>query len=229
MSGLGELGGLPGFNLAGQQVQPRDIDQYLQYLIVHPGLTTTALGTVETAAAGSAVVFSNVVPDYPRNVLVTILGVAGGMGGTVTIAGKNQFGGTQTETIGFASAAGGGTAAGTKIFGFVNRGTVNGLDGLGGTAVGSVKLGYAVGTAAGIIAKFGLPIKIQATTDVKNIALSGQGVGGTAINGGTYGTALVDTTNHAFAPSTIVGGSQIYSITIKSTFDNAGKAPIAGL
>lgn len=228
MSGLGELGGLPGFTGPISQVQPRDIDQYTQYLIVNPGLTTTGLGTVETTGTG-AVVFTNVVPDYPRNVLVTILGVAGGIGGTVTVAGKNQFGGTQTETIGFASAAGGGTAAGTKIFGFVNRGTVLGLDGVGGTAVGSVKIGYAIGTAAGIIARFGLPVKIGATTDIKNISLSGQGVGGTAVNGGTYSSAIIDTTNHAFLPSTIVGGTQTYSILIKSTFDNQGKPNIAGL
>ena len=229
MSGLGEIGGLPGFSGTVSQVQPRDLDRYEQYLIINPGITTTGLGTVETAAAGSAVVFTNVVPDYPRNVLLTILGVAGGMGGTVTVAGKDQFGGTQVETIGFASAAGGGTAAGTKIFGLVNRGTVLGLAGLGGTAVGSVKIGYASGTAAGIVVRFGLPWKIQATSDIKNISLSGQGVGGSAVSGGTYGTAIIDTTNHAFLPNIIVGGSQTYSILAKPTFDNQGKAPIAGL
>jgi hypothetical protein len=228
MSGLGEIGGLPGFSGTISQVQTRDLDRYEQYIILNPGITTTGLGTVESTGT-AAVVFTNVVPDYPRNVLVTILGVAGGMGGTVTVAGKNQFGGTQTETIGFASAAGGGTAAGTKIFGFVNKGTVTGLDGLGGTAVGSVKIGYASGTAAGIIVRFGLPFKIGATSDIKNISLSGQGVGGTAVNGGTYGTAIIDTTNHAFLPSTIVGGSQTYSILAKPTFDNQGKANIAGL
>lgn len=228
MSGLGEIGGLPGFAGTISQVQPRDIDQYVQYQIIHPGITGASLGTISPTGT-AAFVFINVRPDYPRNVLLTILGVAGGMGGTATIAGKDQFGGTQTETIGFASAAGGGTVAGTKIFGFVNAATITGLDGLGGTAVGTASLGYASGTATDIKVRFGLPFKIGATTDIKSISLSGQGVGGTAVNGGTYGTALVDTTNHAFLPSTIVGGSQIYNILAKPTYDNQGKANIAGL
>lgn len=228
MSGLGEIGGLPGFSGTYSQVQIRDLDRYEQYQITHPGITGASLGTVSSAAT-AAFVFDNIVPDYPRNVLFTMLGVAGGMGGTVTIAGKDQFGGTQTETIGFASAAGGGTAAGTKIFGMVNRGTLVGLAGLGGTAVGTASLGYASGTASGIKVRFGLPFKIGALTDIKSITLSGQGVGGSAVAGGTYTSAVVDTTNHAFLPATIVGGSQIYSILAKPTFDNLGKANIAGL
>jgi len=223
MSGLGEIGGLPQFNV-GAKVQPRDIDQFVQYSVINPGLLPTSLGTVTSATANAAFVFDNITLDYPRNVLVSILGVAGGMGGTVTLAGKDQFGGTQTETLGFASANAGGSVAGTKIFSMVNAATLTGIAGLGGTAIGTARIGYAVGTAAGIAAKIGFPVKVGSFTDLRNVARSGQGVGGTSTNGGTITTGMVDTTNHAFNAQAIIGGSETYTFTIVPTYDNAGRA-----
>lgn len=227
MSGAKE--NIYGFGQAKLQVTPDEVDQFIQYQIINPGLTATSLGTVSSATANASFVFDNIRPDYPRNVLVSILGVAGGMGGTVTVAGKNQFGGTQTETMGFASAASGGSVAGTKIFSLVNAATINGLDGLGGTAVGTARIGYAIGTAAGIINKLGLPTKIGTVTDLRNVTRSGQGVGGTAVNGGTILAAHVDLVNHAYLPPFIIAGSETICLTIKSTFDNSGKANMTTL
>lgn len=227
MSGLGE--NFPSFAFGGAQVTPRDIDRYETYMIVNPGLTATSLGTVTSATANAAFVFDNVRPDYPRNVLVSILGVAGGMGGTVTVYGKNQFGESVNETLGFGSANGGGSVAGTVSFAQLTAATINGLAGLGGTAIGTARIGYAIGTAAGLVARFGLPTKIGAVTDVKRITFLSQGVGGTALNGGTIGTANVDVTNHQFLPARVMAGTETYIITVKSTYANLGRPSMSSL
>jgi hypothetical protein len=220
MSGLAE--GNYGFVQAGRQVSPADIDIAQQFIITNPSLSVSAIGTVSSAAT-AAFVLDNIRPDYPRTLAISILGVAGGMGGTVTVNGYDQFGGTQTETIGFASAAGGGTVATTKVFGRVVSAVTTGLAGLGGTAIGTARIGYEFGTATGRVAKFGLPTKIAAVSDVRRITYTSQGVGGTALNGGTIDSTNVDVTNSAFIPNRILAGTEVYTIAIKSTFDNSGK------
>ncbi len=212
----------------GIQGTPDELDRFEQYVISYPGLTATALGTV-TSTGTAAFVFDNVKPDYPRNALVSILGVAGGMGGTVTLAGKNQFNDVVTETVGFGSANGGGSVAGTVTWSQLTAATITGLAGLGGTAVGTARIGYAVGTAAGLVARFGLPVKIAALTDVRRITFTSQGIGGTALNGGTIDSSLVDVANHQFKPGRIMAGTEVYTLTIKSTYDNAGKANLTKL
>lgn len=220
MSGLRE--GNYGFTQAGRQVAPADIDYPFQYIITHPSLSVSAIGTVSSTGT-AAFVLDNIRPDYPRTLAVSILGVAGGMGGTVTLGGWDQFGQPITETVGFGSANGGGTVATTKIFGRVQGGTIDGLAGLGGTAVGTARIGYAIGTATNLVAKFGLPTKIAAVSDVRNITYTSQGVGGTALGGGTISSTNVDVTNSAFIPNRILAGTEVYTVAIKSTYDNSGK------
>lgn len=230
MSGLKEQGGLYGFSQAKMQVTPDELDRYEQYTITHPSLSATSLGTVTSATANAAFVFDNVRPDYPRNVLFSILGVSGGMGGTLVIAGKDQFGEPVRETLAIGSANGGGSVAGTKAYALITGATLSGINGLDGTAIGTARIGYAIGTATGLVARFGLPTKIGAISDVKRITFSSQGVGGTALNGGTIAAANVDATNHQFLPGRIMAGTEIYTITIKTTWDNQGKtANLAGL
>src|SRR3990167_2825897 len=140
----------PDVRMGSNKVDPDEINAKVHYNVIYPSISASALGTINlTGDGGTAVVFTNTTLDYPRNVLFRFLGVAGGEGGTLTINGKNQFGETIVESMGFATAAGGGTAAGTKIFSVVTTGTVNGA-GLGGTAVGTASVGYASGTAAGV-------------------------------------------------------------------------------
>jgi len=152
---------------AGYKVSPDEMDMYRQYVILHPSVSPSFFGTVETASA-AAIVAVNARTTYPRNLLLSVTGVAGGMGGTAVVNGKDQFGAPITETLGFGSAAGGGTVAGTKVFAQYTSGTFT-PDGLGGTAVGTVALGFQIGTSAtGPI--FGLPDKLGATSDVKAVA-----------------------------------------------------------
>ncbi len=231
MSGLNEIGGLPGFVAAGQQVSPRDIDRYEQYFIFAPSADTAYMGTVSSATANSPVILKSITPDYPRNLAYSITGVAGGMGGTFVARGQDQFGGTVVETVAFASAAGGGTVQGTAIFAKFGTAIMTPV-GLGGTAVGTAAIGF--GTAAGITGNwFGLPAKIGGTADVKSITWITTNTS-TPMNLGTAMGTLVSASGgtrpqHAFQGTSGVAVTDRYLITYKPTFDNAGRAPIGGL
>lgn len=153
----------PAMMFAGAKLSPDELDQDQQYIILNPSIGTayvgTGLGTGDVAVAFTP---TQVRLDYPRNINMSILGVAGGQGGTGVFTGEDQFGSAVQETLGFATAAGGGTANGTKIFSRVDSGTITYV-GLGGTAVGSAHVGVKIaGTPS-----FGLPAKIGATTDLK--------------------------------------------------------------
>lgn len=218
-----------GFGQGKNQITPDEIDQYIQYPVIFPSISPTALGTVTSVTNNAAFVFDNVKLDYPRNVLFSILGVAGGMGGTAVLNGKSPSGEGISETFSIGSANGGGSVAGTKIFAQITNGTLTAVVGLGGTASGTARLGYAIGTAANLVGKLGLPTKIGAVADVKRISWTSQFLG-TAINGGTIGTAQIDLANHAFNLQTIMAGTETYNFTIKSTQDNSFKtANLAGL
>jgi hypothetical protein len=205
------------FVQSGSKVSPDEIDQYTQYVIQNPSVSNSFFGTVESASA-AAFVLGQTRADYPRNVLLTINGVAGGMGGTATVNGVDFQGNTITETLGFATAAAGGTVAGTKIFARVTSATVTPV-GLGGTAVGSAKLGVAIGTSATLAHLFGFPDLIGGTTDLKSMNW---------INNGTinvYGTPSTRVTlaSNAFSGTATVAITDSYNVTYKTTKDLANR------
>lgn len=207
----------PDVRFGGQKVDPDEINMRYQYMVHLPSISATGLGTCEvTGDASGAVVFTNTTLDYPRNVRLAILGVAGGQGGTMTINGYNQFGQAISETMGFATANGGGTVAGTKVFDRVTSATVTAV-GLGGTAVGTVSVGYASGTAAGIAHLFGLPVRIGAASDVRRLTWIDNATV-TALNGGTI-SALIGTANHTFAGTKIVAATDKFVLDIVSTYN----------
>lgn len=213
----------PDIRTGGNKVSSDEIDQVINYQVSYPSIGTATVwagkGTGDVAAVGTIV---NKTMDYPRNLLVMITGVAGGEGGTATITGKNQFGDTQSESIGFATANAGGTAAGTLVFREVSSVSVN-VVGLGGTAIGSIGIGYGFGTAAGLVAKLGLPVRIGAVTDVKRLTWINNGAV-TAIGGGTIGTAAtsgyIDLNTHSFMGTQIIAATDIYSLSILSTYNS---------
>lgn len=213
------------FTYSANKATPDELDQRYRYSVMYPSISATGLGTCEaTGATPQAVVFTNTKTDYPRNILLRVLGVAGGQGGTLTINGTDQFGRTIQESMGLGSAAGGGTVAGTKIFDTVTTGTFTPV-GLGGTAVGTVSVGYASGTAAGIAHLFGLPVKIKATSDVKRITWIDNGTS-TALSGGTIST-LVGTANHTFAGTKVVAATDIFVVDVLSTYDSWNDTNVA--
>lgn len=223
--GLKGMGGLPSFRFAAARVQPSELDQRFYYHVLKPSTSASFIGTVEAAAAGDFVLDQTKV-DYPRTLLLTLLGEAAGMGGTATIYGTDQFGGSINESVGLASAAGGGTSAGTKIFDTIASATLDGLDGDGGTAIGTASLGFASGTGAGIVAQFGLPVRIGAVSDVKRIiwndAATIKGV-----NGGTVTSTYVDTAMHSFNIGQIVAAADDFYVEIITTYDSTGDVNVA--
>jgi len=218
------------FAQAKEQVTPDEIDQYMIYNVNNPSLSATYIGTVAgTQTASAALVLSSIKPDYPRNLLYGIVGTAD-VGGSITAVGKDQFGAVIRETVGSGTVAAGTPAfaiAGTKIFAEVTAATVT-FATSSGQGNGTARIGLAIGTAATALYRLGLPTKIGAVSDVKRITWTSQSVG-TAINGGTIGTAQIDMTNHAFLGQTIMAGTETFQFTIKTTHDNSGKPNLTSL
>ena len=227
MSGIGEAGGLPGFAFSGGQVAPSDMDRYETASFVFPSNSINYLGTASLTAAG-ALVFDNTKLDYPRNILLTITGVAGGMGGTATINGTDRWGNSIQETLGFGSAAGGGSVSGTRIFTRVSSGTLTGIASVGGTGVGTTSVGFAIGTGAGDKFWLGLPTRLGGTSDVKSVTHIHNFVLET-INGGTINGSVVNGTYNAISGTAVLGSADVYVATFKPTYDNLGKGKIANL
>lgn len=225
MSGLNEIGGLPGFNV-GQQVAPRDIDRYE---VLSTGVLSISSTWFGTAAAGTstqakAYVVINKYADHPRNALYAVAG-SSDMGGTWVVNGFDQFGLPKVETLALATTANGATTAGTVIWGHIDSGTFTTTSGALGN--GTPKVGVAIGTASGQAFKLGLLTKIAGSADIKSITWTTQSVT-TTLNGGTFGS-FADATNHAFSGSSIMAGSETYKVILKPSFDNSGKANLAGL
>jgi hypothetical protein len=228
MSGLKKS--LPDFAFSGNQVSPNDIDRYEQYFVFAPSVDTAYIGTVSSSTANAAVVFKNAYPDYPRNVAYSVTGGATGQGGTFTLAGQDQFGGTAVERVVIGSANGGGTTQGTQIFAKFGAGTYspNGQAGSTGTAA----IGF--GTASGITGNwFGLPTKIGGTADVKNILWVTTNTP-TTLNGGTAIGTLVSAGSgtrplHAFQGTSGVAITDRYLVTYKPSFDASALGTTANL
>lgn len=203
------------FRFGGNKLSPDEFDARLRYTILYPSVGAATVGTLAAGTVAAAWTIVDTKLDYPRNVLFSVAGPSGGVGGTCVLNGSNQFGVSIQETVTIASANAGGTAAGTKIFDTVTSGTYypNGVD---NTSTATV--GYAFGTATGMIGLFGLPVKIGATSDVKRVTRIFNGVR-SAINGGTI-AGYIGTANHTFADPTIGSATNCYVIDILSTYNS---------
>lgn len=218
----------PDFQFSGNKVSPDEIDQYTQYTVTFPTTSATWVGTtaVGTSTQAKALVLINAKLDFPRNLFVTTSG-SNDLGGTFVINGKNQFGQSITESIGFGTVVTPGTSAvGTKVFANVDSGTWTFAAGSAGS--GTPKLGVAVGGTAGSVATFGLPVKIGAVTDVKSITHLKNFVA-TTLDGGTISSSLVGTANHTFNGTAALGTADVFVVTIKSTYDSSQEVNNAGL
>jgi hypothetical protein len=214
----------PSFRFSANKVSADEMDRRERYMVVQPTVSltwfATAIGTGNNTVVTGGL--TNQQADYPRTVLLAITGVAGGIGGTSVVTGTNQFGDEQTETIGFGSAAAGGTIAGTKIFDTVTSHSTT-LQAIGGTGVGTVSLGVAVGTAANQEAWFGLPVRIKSVSDVKKIMWNDAGTMKT-VNGGTVTSTYVDVDNHSFRVNEVVAAADSYNVEVISTYDSSNNS-----
>lgn len=199
---------------SGYKVSPDEVDQYVQYVVMHPSTSTTYIGTVAPGTVAAPCIITNPLPDVPRTLLFSITGPVGGVGGTLTVNGQDQFGGTAVEVITIGSANGGGSAAGTLIYAKVGTASYapNGVDN-----IGTPVLGVAIGTAAGLVARFGLPDKLGGTGDVKNITWINNG---TPTSFGTGGIgSLISASSHSVRGTAVVALTDRYVVTYKPSKD----------
>lgn len=212
MAGLRDT--LPQFQFGGYNVTPDEIDINWQYVVMNPSVDPAFVGTAigGAIAAGTLV---NTRLDYPRNLLVSLTG--GTVGGTAVVRGQDQFGGTVTESIGVATAAAGGTTAGSLVFSRV--GTVSYTAANGNT--GTLNVGVAIGTSTNS-PLFGLPYKLGGTTDIKAITWN---KAGTASYSHDASAAAV-TRVHAFKGTTAVAVADGYVVSGRSSYNAAGATDI---
>ncbi len=213
---------VPALGHAKQKISPDEMDIYFKEVVLHPAVSTTFFGTVAPGTVAGPVVITNRYADNSRNVLFSIVGPAGGVGGTMVVYGRDQFGGTINETIAIASANGGGSASGSLIFAEVGTAQYypNGVDN-----TGTPRLGVAIGTAAGVAHRFGILNKLGGTTDVKRI---------TYINNGTSTCiaspqAQVDATGNYFSGTAVVQVTDSYVVLYKPTRDLSSQGLQANL
>ena len=215
-----------GDSQTGWKVTPDEIDMDMVYRIQNPSAAADWFGTSASASATAPVVNTSLHADYPRNLLLSVTGVADGMGGTLNgLTYIDQFGGTVTETIGFASAANGGTVAGTGICAkIVNFGTFT-PQGLGGTGVATLSLGFAIATTSASPV-FGLPVKLGGTNDIKAITWIDNGTPKAVV---TTPAGAAVTAKHAVRLE-VSGGIAVadaYTVVYRSSYNSNGDEQIA--
>lgn len=195
-------------------VVPDEIDRY-EVFRIHPAISTTFFASAGTAGTASAIamVITNRTPDWPRNINFALAGTGVGMAGTLVVNGRDQFGGSQAESLGFGSADNGGTVVGSKVFAEITSGTLN-----YGTAVGNGT--PAIGFVPGTGCLLGLPVKLGAATDVVWLGMNA-GTGPITYNGGTV-AGFVDTAVHAVRPAAAINGTSTINVWVKPSysFDN---------
>ena len=214
----------PALMFGGAQVTPDEIDQYTVYQVVNPGTSAAWFGA---PAAGSlsgvkAIVITNAISDYPRNLLVTVAatGSVTAIAGTATVNGKDQFGSVISETIVASAAAATATGQGTKVFAQITSGTYSyGTNSVAGTAT----IGFSTGTST----LFGLPVKIAGTKDVVLLSHNA-GTGVVTVNGGTIG-AYVNATMHAIQPAATLTGTEAITVWVESNYNPTNIAEVSAL
>jgi len=199
-------------------VVPDEIDRY-EVFTIKPAIDTTFWASAGTAgtAASVAMTITNRLPDWPRNINFALAGSATGMAGTLVVNGKDQFGKSITESLGFGSADNGGTVVGTKVFAQITSGTLN-----YGTAIGNGT--PAIGFVPGTNCLLGLPVKLGGTSDVVHLGMNA-GTGPVTYGGGTI-AAFVDTTVHAVRPATDLDGTSVVEVWVKPSYKNENQVGV---
>lgn len=195
----------------GGKIKPSEIEETKQicYLKVAGSdsaiMNACALGSVTSATGTITLAY----PDYPRNLLVSFTETGGTVcDATATVTGKDQFGKTISENYACVS-LGTVSVAGTKIFDQITA--ISAVVGSYGTGDVDLRVGYVIG---GGTAKFGLPCKVKAATDVRRV---------TWVDNGAVkpGTVVVDTTNHGFTVAGALTAAQDdFVVWVKPTYDS---------
>ena len=220
----------PYVRFNGEKIDPDEINRYETYTVACPYAETAGSAFIGTAEEGkstetSSFVILNQQLDYPRNLKLTIVNTAGSLNaGTVVVTGKNQFGESITESIGYALGTATMGKAGTKIFSKVTAATLT--YGTGQVQDGTPYLGVAGGTESGSnVFWIGLPVRIGAKTDVVGLSHVKNFVT-QSLSGGTL-TTLIDTVNHSFTGTQALGTADFFHARILSTYNGENVNPIS--
>lgn len=211
----------PDVTFSGNKLTPDELDQDLQYVILNPSVDPVYVGTqTGTQTVSAALGIINERLDYPRTLVGAIAAASGSSrGGDITISGYDQFGNAIEETISVSAANGGGTTNGTKVFARVTAGTVE--FSAGDPGAGTARLGVGIGTSA-TLPVFGLPAKLGASTDIKNVNWIDDGTGKSH-------ALTADLVNHGVVLN-VAGGiaaADSFVITYRSTFNASADGDIA--
>lgn len=181
-----------------------------QYSIIKPSASASDIVSAEDISGGGDVsaTVARTRPDYPRNLLYTLSDNSSDtLEAVFVVVGTDQFDNevTETVTVDYDAAA---TQAGTQIFKTITSVTVTPSN---EAASDTASVGYAI---AADVASFGLPAKIAAVTDVKNVNW---------VDSGTGKTQNIDSTSvvvarHCFRPEQTVAAADDYIITYNSTY-----------
>jgi hypothetical protein len=210
---------MPEVRFNGEKIDADEMNIYQYYDIICPGTSLTAIGTAAggTWAQSKVPVILNQSVDYARNLLFTITNTAGSLnGGSVYVVGKDQFGRSQDETIGYNLGTQVQSKSGTKIFSEVTAATVT----FGSAQLnnGTAAIGFASGTEAGSNTyAFGLPWNIAVKGDVKKITYAKNFVP-TALNAGTPAD-LITVSPPSFTGTVILGTADFFMVKALPTFN----------
>jgi len=214
-----------GFVTPTNQVTPDEIDTTKSYSVIFPAISATWLAAVATGTVSQAraMTMAATTCDYPRSVASFWTGSASNSG-TMVVTGKNQFGGTQTESLALAQGTQwSGTANGTKVFAQVSAATCS--FGTGVTGTGTVSLGFSDEAGSAV---FGIPDRIAGTADVLGIQWADETGLSVALNGGTIG-AYVDATNHSFRGTEALAGTMVFTCLYKPSYAPVSSGTLANL
>jgi len=191
----------------GGKIKPKEIDQYVQYHVCHPGISASA---VVAACAGTGVTgtVATAYLDYPRTLSFKYVDASGTTAiSTATVTGHDQFNQLVTEEMVFTQ-LGTGTTQGTQVFAHVGTVTFAGANRASGD---DQAIGY--GNAGGT-AMLGLPCKVDSAADVISVNWIDNSTAAKP------GTCTIDTNQHAakMAVGTL-SDQDDYIFLIRPTFD----------
>lgn len=180
-----------------------------QYLILHPDVAANSIVNVEDISGGSvaSATLVKTLLDYPRNLLYTLSDASSTtLEAVFTTVGKNQFGEVVTEvlTVDVSVAT---TKNGTQVFSEI-------------TSIKIVPTNQAASDTASVgvsitadVASFGLPDKIGAIADIKNVVWDDSGV----VKVQNIDVTSVVVAQSCFRPEQTVAIADNYLITYKAT------------
>ena len=202
-------------NISPEGISSLKLNREQQYVILKPSVSATAVVNAEDISGGAvaAATIARARCDYPRNLFYTLVDNASDtLEAVFVVTGTNQFDEvvTETVTVDYNVSA---TQAGTQIFKTITSVKITPTN---QAASDTASVGYSI---VANVASFGLPERIAAITDVKNVNWVDNGVSKQETITATS-TVLA---RHCYRPGQTVEVIDDYIITYKTSYAPAIK------